>query len=95
MQFIKPLPIVLILILVFLQYRLWFGPEGMRDIFQLKKQLAQQKQETEALKKRNQNLVSQVQYMQAHREAIESRARQELGMIKRNETFYQIVTARP
>ena len=88
---IKWLPIVLVLLLVFLQYRLWFEPGGFIDMMHLKKQLALETQQNDQLKKRNQALLQQVQHLQNNNDAIESRARHELGMIKKGETFYQVV----
>lgn len=85
------LPMLLILLLGFLQYRLWFESGGILDMLHLKKQFTQQSQENDKLKKRNETLIRQVQYLQANHDAVESRARQELGMIKQDETFYQIV----
>jgi cell division protein FtsB len=85
------LPIFLLLLLGFLQYRLWFEAGGIIDMLHLKKQFTQQSKENDTLKKRNEVLIEQVQYLQANHDAVESRARQELGMIKQDETFYQIV----
>ncbi len=85
------LPILLVSLLIFLQYRLWFDTGGIQNSVQLKKQLAQQTQENALLKKNNDELLRQVKYMQANPDAIESRARRELGMIKKDETFYQIM----
>ncbi len=87
----KLLPVVFILLLAFLQYRLWFEPGGIRDMMQLKKELAAYQKENEKLKNRNDVLLAQVQHVKQNKEAMESRARRELGMIKKGETFYQIV----
>jgi len=87
----KILPAVLIVILLVLQYRLWFENGGLIDMYRMKKQLAMQVQQNEKLKKRNEKLLKQVQYMQASNDAVESKARGELGMIKKGETFYQVV----
>lgn len=89
---IKVLPILLVLLLVFLQYRLWFEPGGINDMVRLRKQLALHKEENDKLKKRNEGLLLQVQRMQKDKDAVESRARRELGMIKKGETFYQVVS---
>ncbi|MDR3477749.1 MAG: cell division protein FtsB [Gammaproteobacteria bacterium] len=83
--------VVLVFVLVFLQYRLWFESGGIIDMLRIKKQLALQQQVNDKLKKRNEKLTEQVQYLQASNEAVEARARGELGMIKKNETFYQVV----
>jgi len=87
----KLLPIILVLLLVFLQYRLWYGNGGIKDVVTLKKQLANQTQINNDLRKHNEALLHQVHYLQANQDAVESRARQELGMIKKDETFYQVM----
>lgn len=84
------LPLILVTILLFLQYRLWFDTGGMMDMMHLKKQLAQQNEENAKLKQRNDDLLRQIRSLQSNDAAVESRARQELGMIKKGETFYQI-----
>lgn len=91
MKRFKLLSCVLVLLLVFLQACLWFESGGVIDMLRTKKQLAMQVQENEKLKKRNEKLILQVQNLQASKEAVESRARGELGMIKKGETFYQVV----
>lgn len=78
-------------VLLFLQYHLWFEQGGIVDMMQLKKILAVQAQENDKLKKRNDELLFQIQRLQNSHDAVESRARNELGMIKKDETFYQIV----
>lgn len=83
--------LLLVLLLVFLQYHLWFESGGIIDMMRLKKELALQTQENDKLKKRNDTLLTQVQRMQKDKDAVESRARHELGMIKKGETFYQVV----
>jgi cell division protein FtsB len=90
----KVLPIILVLLLIFLQYRLWFDNGGILDMLRAKKQLALQTQFNEKLKKRNEKLSRQVHYLQASNEAVESRARSELGMIKKDETYYQVVKSK-
>lgn len=88
----KVLPILLVVLLIFMQYRLWFEPGGIKDMAQLKKAVALQQNENEKLKKRNENLMLQIHQLQKEQDAIEFRARHELGMIKKGETFYQVVT---
>jgi cell division protein FtsB len=85
------LALVLVGLLAFLQYRLWFEAGGIIDMLRMKKQLALQIAQDEKLKKRNEHLVQQIQYLQANKDAVESRARGELGMIKKDETFYQVI----
>lgn len=88
---LRLLPILLTILLVFLQYCLWFESGGIIDMMRMKKKLAIETQQNEQLKKRNSALLEQVQHLQKNNDAIESRARSELGMIKKGETFYQVV----
>lgn len=83
--------LLLVALLVFLQYRLWFEQDGVRDMLQLKNSMIAQEAETATLKKRNEELVFQVKRLQKSRDATEARARSELGMVKKGETFYQFV----
>lgn len=85
------LVIALLSALVFLQYRLWFQSGGIRNMLELKQTLAVQADENAKLKKKNEMLLFQIQRLQNSQDEAESRARNELGMIKKNETFYQIV----
>lgn len=82
---------VLIAMLVFLQYKLWFDNGGMRELFGLKKSLASQMEENQKIKQHNDELLFQIRRLQNSNDAAEARARSELGMIKKDETFYQIV----
>jgi len=83
--------VFLIALLVFLQFRLWFEKDGVRDMLQLKKTLAMQTIENEELKKRNALLLFQIKRLRNSKDATEARARNELGMVKKGETFYQVV----
>ena len=85
------IPLLLLLLLVLLQYQLWFGAGNLRDAWTLQHQVAVQKQENSELDKRNQKLAAEVKDLKQGQAAIEERARTELGMIKKGETFYQIV----
>lgn len=87
----KVIPILLVLLLAFMQYRLWFEPGGIIDMVRLKKEVALHTQENDKLKKRNEALMLQVKHLQNDKDAVEFRARHELGMIKKGETFYQVV----
>ena len=87
----KLMSLIMVLLLIFLQYKLWYGTTGVKNIIVLKKQLAGQTQINDALKKQNESLLRQIHYLRGSQDAIESRARQELGMIKKDETFYQVM----
>jgi cell division protein FtsB len=82
---------MLVLMLLFLQYRLWFESGGIRDMWHLQKALTQQTLENERLKKHNDELLFQIRRLQNSQDAAESYARDELGMVKKDEKFYQII----
>jgi cell division protein FtsB len=86
------LTVFLLIVLVFLQYRLWRGPGSVYNLLAVKRTLETQIKENEALRKQNEELLFQVERSKNSLDAAESRARGELGMIKKNEKFYQIVT---
>jgi len=77
--------------LLFLQYRLWFDSGGIRDMLKLKQALTKQVAVNDTLKKHNAELTFQIARNHHSVDATEARARNELGMIKEGETFYQIV----
>lgn len=80
-----------VLLLVLLQHRLWFGNGSMTEVRHLEKQISQMKEKNHQLKERNLSLTAEVLDLKQGQEAIEERARSEMGMIKYDETFYQII----
>jgi cell division protein FtsB len=88
---LKSLVVVLIAIFLFLQYRLWFEYNGLPDTTQLNKAIATQKKEDDLMLERNKALIAEVKNLKTGNRTIEGRAREELGMIKKDEQFYQIV----
>jgi len=91
----KWLAAALIAVVLMLQYRLWLSADGVREVSRLSDAVETQKAENGELTARNQQLVAEVADLKAGMSAIEERARSELGMIGRNETFYQVVPVRP
>jgi len=87
----KALVAGLIVLLVFLQYKLWLGEGSLNEIWQLHRAIDAQTRENAALKERNAALDAEVKDLKHGLDAIEERARAELGMIKKDETFYRIV----
>ena len=85
------LALVLVIVLIALQVHLWTGQGGMRDVWRLQQQVEQQKAENAQLKKRNETLSAEVDDLKHGDEAVEERARSELGLVKPGETFYQVV----
>jgi cell division protein FtsB len=87
----KILPLALLLILLALQFRLWVGDGSLAELRQLEAQVEVQQLENQELRKRNEMLESEVLDLKNGLEAVEERARSELGMVKEGETFYLIV----
>lgn len=85
----------LIAVVLMLQYRLWLSGDGVRELSRLSDAVERQKLENSELESRNEQLVAEVADLKAGMAAIEERARSELGMIGRNETFFQVVPQRP
>lgn len=85
----------LLSVVLLLQYRLWLSGDGVRELSRLDEAVERQKAENTELEERNEQLVAEVADLKAGMAAIEERARSELGMIGRNETFYQVVPSRP
>lgn len=90
----RGLRIVLVLLLAllgWLQYRLWFGSGGEREVAQLAEQVARQRHDNAGLQQRNDALAAEVEDLKSGEAAVEERARNELGMIKPGETFYRVI----
>lgn len=85
--------VMLILVTLFLalQYRLWFGKNSVPDYWRLQQEVARQAQNNERLTQRNQVLEADIDDLRQGEEAIEERARNELGLIKNSETFFRLV----
>lgn len=81
----------LVIVLLILQWRLWAGEGGVSELRQLEEQLAAQQSENEALRLRNQMLESEVLDLKTGLEAIEERARSDLGMTREGEIFYRVI----
>lgn len=84
------LPILLVA-LAALQYRLWVGEGSLGEITLLRRQIAEQRAEMERLRERNRALQAEVEDLKGGLEAIEERARTEMGMVKPGEVFFQLV----
>ena len=98
MNFVKALIVILILLIVQLQYRLWLGDGSRQQVQEYRQQLDKLSKQVKEKNQRNQALLAEVNdlkdFMYSNNgagEAIEERARYELGMIKENETFFQVI----
>lgn len=83
--------LVLVVLLIALQLKLWVGEGGMGEVRLLRERVSAQQEENERLKQRNQALSAEVGDLKHGQQAVEARARAELGLIKPGETFYQVV----
>ena len=79
------------LLIVVLQFQLWIGDNSVRTLNLLKGEVSQQKSINLALEERNKKLEIEIVDLKTGVEAIEERARSELGMIEKGETFFLIV----
>ena len=84
------LSVALVALLVLLQYPLWVGKGGWLRVWDVGNQLEQQKENNKKLEVRNAGLDAEVRDLKQGYDAIEERARYELGMIKQDEIFLQI-----
>ena len=83
--------LVLIFLLLLLQYHLWFGKNGLQDKYALIKEVEIIEASNAELAQRNQMMFSEIEDLKSGLEAVEERARNELGLVKEGETFFRIV----
>lgn len=81
----------LTVLLVLLQYKLWVGDGGVPEVLKLKQEVSTVESQKLQLEERNQALRAEVSDLKQGLHAIEERARSELGMVAKDETFYQII----
>jgi cell division protein FtsB len=87
----KPIIFALVALLGVLQYQLWFAPGGIVPTYHLQRSLKQQTAVNKELAIRNDQITAEIQDLKMGNEAVEERARNDLGMVKQGEVFYQIV----
>ena len=91
----KWLAIALGVVIAILQYRLWLSDTGVHELARMRAAVIQQREQNTGLVQRNQQLAAEVRDLKTGMAALEERARAELGMIASNETYYQVVPAKP
>ena len=91
----KWLAIALGVVIAILQYRLWLSDSGVRELARMQDAVTQQHAQNAALVERNRQLAAEVRDLKTGMAALEERARSQLGMIAGNETYYQVVPAKP
>jgi cell division protein FtsB len=82
---------IIILLIALLQYRLWFSNDGIEQIQHDQLMLADLKKQVEEKRERNAALYAEVEDLRKGQESLEERARNELGMIRAGETFFQVL----
>ncbi len=83
--------IAILVLLCLLQYRLWMGENSLPESLHIREQIRLQKESNAKLIERNQVLKEEINDLRRGTEAIEERARNELGMVKEGETFFRVV----
>jgi len=85
------LAIFLAVLLILLQYDLWFGEGSVMSAWELEESIKIQQRQNARLTERNNALDAEVKDLKSGLQAVEERARSELGMIKEDETFFQVI----
>ena len=91
----RVLTLILALLIVALQYPLWLGKGSWLKAWEVDQELTKQKAENARLQARNASLDAEVKDLKTGYEAIEERARSELGLAKKDEIFFQILEQQP
>lgn len=82
-------------LILLIQYPLWLGKGGLLRVWEMERQLESQRQANDRLQARNSALDAEVRDLKQGLEAIEERARSELGMVRHDEVFFQVLDAVP
>jgi cell division protein FtsB len=88
---LKALTLIFVILIALLQYPLWLGKGSWLRVWNVNQQIDEQKEKNIASKQRNETLNAEVRDLKQGNAAIEERARTELGMIKQDEVFYQVI----
>lgn len=88
---LKSLLIFLLLIFGYLQYKLWIAEGKVQDLWFLEQRIAHLEKENSVLNQRNNGLSAEVDNLKSGMEVVELKARQELGWIGEDETFFQFI----
>ena len=81
----------LVVVLIGLQYKLWIDDDGVRKLVHLNNRIEDQHAKNQQMYERNEVLAAEVEDLKSGYDAIEERARMELGMIREGETFFQVI----
>ncbi len=86
---------ILVMLLAALQYRLWIGEGSLAHAHRLEAEISVQKAENEKMRERNRIMDVEVDELKTGLDTIEERARNDIGLIKKDETFFMIVDQNP
>ena len=87
----KLIVVILVVLFIWLQYKLWLGDGGIPEVLEMEREIDAVQVEVNRLEERNKALNAEVLDLKKGIEAIEERARSEMGMIKKDETYYQVI----
>ncbi len=87
----KPIIFILVVLIGLLQYQLWFAPGGLVSAYELHQSIQHQEEANQKLSSRNSQVELDINDLKNGNEAAEERARNDLGMVKKGEIFYQVV----
>lgn len=87
----RKLTVVLVVLIALLQYPLWLGKGGWLRVWQYSQQIEAHEKRNEYYKQRNETLRAEVRDLKQGQSAVEERARSELGLVKQDEVFYQVI----
>ncbi len=87
----KIIALVLLILFIWLQYKIWLQDGGIPEVMQLQEEVEEVKIEVQKLRDRNLSLDAEVKDLKKGLDAIEERARSEMGMIKQGEIYYQVI----
>ncbi len=86
---------LLLIVITALQYRLWVGEGSLADVARLEREIHRQQAENDQLRERNRVLAVEVDNLKNGLDSIEERARNDIGMIKKGETFFMVLKDTP
>jgi cell division protein FtsB len=92
---VKLIALILVILLIWLQYKLWLDEGGVPEVLKLESEVEALGRQVEVLKERNNALDAEVQDLKKGLEAIEERARSDMGMIRQGEVYYQVIEGQP
>lgn len=87
---LKGLAVALLLLLTLLQYRLWFGDGGIQELREIRERVFVLDEANQPLRDRNERLTAEVIDLKTGLDAIEERARSDIGMVRTDEQFYWV-----